>query len=86
MRTPSPLSHSSHSAEPKPICVHQHMHSEINRINHRRELLMQNFPEDQPEGTFTNPIIIEDDNNEEVSVLQWSEEARGELMLRFASY
>jgi hypothetical protein len=47
---------------------------------------MQNFPEDQPEGTFANPITIEDDDNEEVSVLQRSEEAREELMLRFATY
>jgi hypothetical protein len=24
---------------------------------------MQKFPEDQPEGTFTNPITIEDNDN-----------------------
>jgi hypothetical protein len=47
---------------------------------------MQKFPEDQPEGTFANPITIKDDDDEEVSVLQWSEEAREELMLRFATY
>jgi hypothetical protein len=47
---------------------------------------MQKFSEDQLEGTFTNPITIEDDDNEEVFVLQWSEEAREELMLQFATY
>jgi hypothetical protein len=47
---------------------------------------MQKFPEDQPEGSFTNPITIKNDNNEEVSVLQWSEEAREELLLRFSTY
>jgi hypothetical protein len=47
---------------------------------------MQKFPEDQPEGTFTNPITIEDDDDEEVSVLQRSEEAREELMLQLATY
>jgi hypothetical protein len=47
---------------------------------------MQNFPKDQPKETFTNPIIIEDNDDEEISVLQWSEEARGELMLRFVTY
>jgi hypothetical protein len=44
---------------------------------------MQSFPEDQLEGTFANPITID---NEEVSVLQQSEEAREELMLQFATY
>jgi hypothetical protein len=76
----------SHSASPKPIQIHQHTKSEIDRINHRREFLMQKFPEDQPEGLFTNPITIENDDNEEVSVLQWSEEAREELLLRFSTY
>jgi hypothetical protein len=47
---------------------------------------MQKFPEDQPEGLFANPIIIEDDDNEEVSILQRSEEAREELLLRFSTY
>jgi hypothetical protein len=47
---------------------------------------MQKFREDQPEGTFANSITIEDDDNEEVSVLQWSEEAREELLLRFSIY
>jgi hypothetical protein len=47
---------------------------------------MQSFPKDQPEGTFANPITIKDDDDEEVSVLQQSEEAREELMLRFATY
>jgi hypothetical protein len=47
---------------------------------------MQSFPEDQPEGTFTNPITIEDNDDEEVSVLQQSEEAREELLLQFATY
>jgi hypothetical protein len=42
---------------------------------------MQKFPEDQLEGTFANPITTEDNDDEEVSVLQWSEEAREELML-----
>jgi hypothetical protein len=47
---------------------------------------MQKFPKDQPEGSFANPITIKDDDNEEVSVLQWSEEAREELLLRFSTY
>jgi hypothetical protein len=47
---------------------------------------MQKFPKDQLEGTFANPITTEDNDNEEVSVLQWSEEAREELMLQFATY
>jgi hypothetical protein len=65
-RTPTPLSHSSHSAEPKPIRIRQHTRSEIDWINHRREFLLQNFPEDQPEGSFANPVIVEDDEDEEV--------------------
>jgi hypothetical protein len=47
---------------------------------------MQSFPKDQPEGTFANPITIEDDDDEEISVLQRSEEAREELILQFATY
>jgi hypothetical protein len=54
--TPSPVSHSSHSAEPKPICIRQHTRSKIDQINHRWEFLLQNFPEDQPEGLFANPV------------------------------
>jgi hypothetical protein len=82
--TPSPVSHSSHSPEPKPMQIRQHTRSEIDGINQRREYLMQHFPEDQPVGSFTNPFIIEDDNyNEEVIVLQRSEESRDGLMLRF---
>jgi hypothetical protein len=42
---------------------------------------MQSFPEDQPTGLFANPIIIEDSNDEGVSSLQQSEEARRELVL-----
>jgi hypothetical protein len=84
--TPSPVSHSSHSAIPKPTQICQHTKSKINQINHCREFLMQSFPEDQLEGTFANPITIEDDDNKEVSILQWSEEAREELLLRFATY
>jgi hypothetical protein len=64
-RTPTPLSHSSHSAEPKPICIRQHTRSEIDRINHRQEFLLQNFPEDQPEGSFANPVVVEDDEDDE---------------------
>jgi hypothetical protein len=46
---------------------------------------MQNFPEDQPAGSFANPFIIEDDNyDEEVIVLQRSEDSRDGLLLRFA--
>jgi hypothetical protein len=46
---------------------------------------MRNFPEDQPAGSFANPFIIEDDNdNQEVIVLQWSEDSREGLLLRFA--
>jgi hypothetical protein len=37
-QTPTPDTHSSHSAIPKPICICQHMKSEIDRINHRREV------------------------------------------------
>jgi hypothetical protein len=69
-RTPTPETHSSHSAEPKPIQIRQHTRSKIDHINHRRELLMQNFPEDQPKGLFANPIVIEDSNDEGVSSLQ----------------
>jgi hypothetical protein len=64
--TPSPISHSSHSAEPKPIRIQQHTCSKIDRINHRQEFLLQNFPEDQTEGLFANPVIVEDDEEEEV--------------------
>jgi hypothetical protein len=64
--TLSPISHSSHSAEPKSIRIRQHTHSEINRINHRQEFLLQNFPEDQPEESFANPVIVKDDEEEEV--------------------
>jgi hypothetical protein len=85
-RTPTPDTHSLHSAEPKPVCIHQHMKSEIDRINHRREILLQNFLEDQPEGSFTNLIIIKDDDDENISSLQRSEEAPRELVLRFATY
>jgi hypothetical protein len=68
--TPSSIFHSSHSPEPKPIQIRQHTHSKIDRINHHREFLLWNFPEDQPAGSFANPIIIEDDSdNEEVLVL-----------------
>jgi hypothetical protein len=66
MHTPSPISHSSHSAEPKPVRIRLHTHSEIDRINHRQEFLLQNFSEDQPEGSFANPVIVEDDKEEEV--------------------
>jgi hypothetical protein len=46
---------------------------------------MQNFPEDQPAGSFANPFVIEDDNDEEeVIVLQRSEDSRDGLLLRFA--
>jgi hypothetical protein len=47
---------------------------------------MQKFPKDQPKGSFTNPITIEDDDNEEVSIPQRSEEAREELLLQFSTY
>jgi hypothetical protein len=85
-RTPTPETHSSHSAELKPTRIRQHTRNDINHINHHREFLMQNFPEDQPMGSFANPIVIEDSDNEGVSSLQRSEEARRELVLRFASY
>jgi hypothetical protein len=68
--TPSSISHSSHSPEPKPIQICQHAQSEIDHINHRREFLLQNFPEDYSEGTFANPILIEDnDDDEDVALL-----------------
>jgi hypothetical protein len=63
------------------IC--QHTQNEINEINHRREYLIQNFPEDQPAGSFANPFTIEDDDDQEVIVLQRSEESREGLLLRF---
>jgi hypothetical protein len=74
-----------HSAEPRPVYIHQHTKSKIDHINHRREILLQNFPEDQPEGLFANPIVIEDNNDENISSLQRSEEAQRELVLRFAT-
>jgi hypothetical protein len=82
--TPSSISHLSHSPEPKPMRIRQHTQSEINEINHRREYLIQNFPEDQPAGSFANPFTIEDDDDDqEVIVLQQSEESREGLLLRF---
>jgi hypothetical protein len=33
-------------------------------------MLMQNFPEEQPTGSFANPIVIEDDDNEDITSLQ----------------
>jgi hypothetical protein len=47
---------------------------------------MENFPEDQPVGSFTNPILIEDNGDEDVVSLQRSEEAQWELVLRFVTY
>jgi hypothetical protein len=64
--SPSPISHSSHSAEPKLVHIQLHTRSEIDCINYRWEFLLQNFPEDQPEGLFANPVIVEDDEEEEV--------------------
>jgi hypothetical protein len=61
--TPSSISHSSHSPEPKPIRICRHPQSEINCINTHREFLSQNFPEDYPKGTFANPILVEDDSD-----------------------
>jgi hypothetical protein len=82
--TASSVSHLSHSPELKPMRIRQHTQSEINEINHRREYLIQNFPEDQPDGSFANPFVIEDNNDdEEVIVLQRSEESREGLLLRF---
>jgi hypothetical protein len=69
MHTPSLISHSSHSPDPKPVQIRQHTQSEIDEINYCREFLMQNFPEDQPAGSFANPFTIEDDDdNQEVIV------------------
>jgi hypothetical protein len=83
--TPSSISHSSHSPEPKPVRIRQHTRSEINKINHRQEFLMRNFPEDQPARSFANPLVIEDDyDNEEAIIPQQSEDSREGLMLRFA--
>jgi hypothetical protein len=68
--TPSSISHLSNSPEPKPMRIRQHTQNEINEINHRREFLIQNFPEDQPAGSFANPFTIEDDDDDqEVIVL-----------------
>jgi hypothetical protein len=45
---------------------------------------MRNFPEDQPAGSSANPLVIKDDNdNEEVIILQRSEDSREGLMLQF---
>jgi hypothetical protein len=85
-RTPTPDTHSSQSAIPKPVQIRQHTRSEINQINHRREVLMENFPEDQPVGSFANPILIEDNGDEDVVSLQRSEEAQQELVLQFMTY
>jgi hypothetical protein len=82
--TPSSISHSSHSLDPKPIRIWQHTRSEIDKINHRREFLMQNFPEDQLAGSFANPFTIEDNDDNEVIVLQRSEDSREGLLLQFA--
>jgi hypothetical protein len=68
-RTPTLDTHSLHSAKPKPVRIHQHTKSEIDQINHRREVLLQNFLEDQPEGSFANPILIKDDDDEDVTFL-----------------
>jgi hypothetical protein len=57
------------------------MKSKIDQINHRREVLLQNFPEDQLEGSFANPILIKDDEDEDITSLQRSEEAQRELVL-----
>jgi hypothetical protein len=65
-RTPTPPTHSSHSTAPKQIRICQHTRSEIDRINHRREFLSQNFPEDYSIGSFTNPILVEDNDDEDV--------------------
>jgi hypothetical protein len=83
--TPTTISHSSHSPEPKPVRIRQHTRSKIDAINRRREFLIHHFPEDQPAGTFANLITIEDDNDDrEVIILQRSEESREGLLLRFA--
>jgi hypothetical protein len=47
---------------------------------------LQNFPEDQPVGSFVNLILIEDNGDEDIVFLQRSEEAQRELVLRFAMY
>jgi hypothetical protein len=83
--TPTTISHSSHSPEPKPVRIRQHTRSEIDEINRRQEFLMHHFPEDQPAGSFANPFVIDDNNDDqEIIVLQRSEESREGLMLRFA--
>jgi hypothetical protein len=38
----------------------------MDQINHCQEFLLQNFFEDQPEGSFANPVIVEDNEDEEV--------------------
>jgi hypothetical protein len=46
---------------------------------------MHHFPEDQPAGLFANPFVINDDNDDqEIIVLQRSEESREGLLLQFA--
>jgi hypothetical protein len=69
--TPSSISHSSHSPEPKPVRICQHTQSEIDHINHRREFLLQNFPEDHSEGTFANPILIKDNDTTMMRFYFW---------------
>jgi hypothetical protein len=61
------------------------MKSKVDHIHHRREILL-NFLKDQPKGSFTNPIVIEDDDDKNISFLQRSEEAQRELVLQFATY
>jgi hypothetical protein len=67
--TPSSISHLFHSPEPKPVQICQHTRSEIDRINHHQEFLLENFFQDHSEGTFANPILIENDNNNNDKVL-----------------
>jgi hypothetical protein len=85
-RTPTLATHSSHSAKQKTVHIQQHTKSEIDRINHRREVLLQNFLEDQPAGLFANLILIENNQDKDVVSLQRSEEAQWELVLQFATY
>jgi hypothetical protein len=82
----TPILHKAPCQNPFIFVNIQSRKSEIDGINHRREVLLQNFPEDQPVELFTNPILIEDDGDEDIISLQRSEEAQWELVLQFVTY
>jgi hypothetical protein len=58
--------------------------SENEAVNLRREFLNKNFPEDCPPGSFGNPVLIEDDDEEPQVSVQRTEESGKGLMLQFS--